>query len=274
MEEDSRLMAQASPKEKPFFFGPADRALFGCFHEPTGAVDRDLGVVLCNPLGHEAVRAHRALRQLAMRLARAGFPVLRFDYTGTGDSVGDDADANLPRWQGDLGAAIDRLKRESGVQRIGLVGLRLGAAVAASYGARHRNLSWLALWEPVVSGRVHLEEMTGAHREALYRYASQPGTRATSPNELLGFLLTPEFRDQIEALDLKALAGAPARQILVVTRRAEPEAEALGGFLAGQATVQTQVVEGPVIWNEDVDKALVPSATLDAIVNWCATVNA
>mgnify|MGYP000938062683 CR=1 FL=1 len=62
MEEDSRLMAQASPKEKPFFFGPADRALFGCFHEPTGAVDRDLGVVLCNPLGHEAVRAHRALR--------------------------------------------------------------------------------------------------------------------------------------------------------------------------------------------------------------------
>ena len=44
--------------------------------------------------------------------------------------------------------------------------------------------------------------------------------------------------------------------------------------LAEIDSVQAQVVEGPVIWNEDVDKALVPSATLDGIVSWFETVTA
>lgn len=275
LEEESPLISQASAKEKPFFFGQADRGLFGCFHEPTGVVDRDLGVVLCNPLGHEAIRAHRALRQLAIRLARAGFPVLRFDYAGTGDSVGDDSDANLPRWHSDLGVAIDRLKRESGVQRIGLTGLRLGASVAALYGARHRNVACLALWEPVVTGRAHLDEMADSHRAALYRYAAQPGASAVSPNELLGFLLTPDFRSQIEALDLRSLTAAPAQHILIVTRQPDSEAESLAATLGRHhAKTQAQVIEGPVIWNEDVDKALVPSVTLDAIVSWFTMVAA
>lgn len=269
------MIAPSVSKEKPFFFGPADRALFGCFHEPTGDVDRDLGIVLCNPLGHEAIRAHRALRQLAIRLARAGFPVLRFDYSGSGDSAGDDTLNSLPQWLTDIGAAIDRLKRESGAARVGLVGLRLGASLAALYGARHRNVSCLALWEPATAGRSHLEELADLHRAALYRYASQPGSGATSPNELLGFLMTSEFRAQIEALDLHTLSAAPARKAMVVARSADPEHEQLSAELTKLGVaVQAQVIEGPVIWNEDVDKALVPSATLDGIVSWFETVTA
>lgn len=269
------VIAPSASKEKPFFFGPADRVLFGCFHEPIGAVDRDLGIVLCNPLGHEAIRAHRALRQLAIRLARAGFPVLRFDYSGTGDSAGDDSLNSLSQWLSDIGVAIDRLKRESGSSRVGMAGLRLGASLAALYGARHRNLACLALWEPVTAGRAHLNELADLHRAALYRYASQPGSGATSPNELLGFLMTPEFRIQVEALDLSTLIAAPARKAMVVARSVDPEHERLSAELTKLGVaVQAQIVEGPVIWNEDVDKALVPSATLDGIVSWFETVAA
>ena len=56
-----------------------EHALFGFFHPAVG-VSRATGVVLCPPVGADLVRAHRALRHLAERLARAGFDVLRFDF--------------------------------------------------------------------------------------------------------------------------------------------------------------------------------------------------
>ncbi len=258
--------------DQPFFFGPADRQLFGCYHPPTGALDRNLGVVVCNPLGHEAIRAHRALRQLALRLARAGFAVLRFDYYATGDSAGDDEQGGVARWLGDIGAAVDRLKRESGVPRTALAGLRLGAALAALYGAAHREVVGLALWEPVVSGRQHLEELAALHTEMLWRFARPPAETAPlavaeGPDELLGFSMTAAMRAELAALDLLALTAPPARMVLIVNRQAEPEAARLQARLAAVGTrVQHQIVAGPTIWKEDVDKALVPHATLDSLV--------
>ena len=69
----------------PLFFGAASRSLFGWYHAPAEP-RRATGVVICNPIGDDDVRAHRPLRHLAERLARAGLAVLRFDFDGTGDS--------------------------------------------------------------------------------------------------------------------------------------------------------------------------------------------
>ena len=72
----------------PMYFGSSARKLFGIYEAPmTGSAAR--GVVICPPWGQEYLRAHRALRLLATRLCNAGFHVFRFDYSGTGDSVGD-----------------------------------------------------------------------------------------------------------------------------------------------------------------------------------------
>src|SRR4029077_6329596 len=81
-----------------FWFGPPDRRAFGWYHAPLGA-PRDMAVVLCPSLGHESVCTHRAYRPLAEQLATLGFPVLRFDYHGTGDSAGTDRDGDrVPDW--------------------------------------------------------------------------------------------------------------------------------------------------------------------------------
>ena len=72
----------------PIQFGPADRRLFGLLQPAQGNATRT-GVVLCNPMGQEAVRVHRMYRVLADRLNRAGLHVLRFDWFGSGDSAGD-----------------------------------------------------------------------------------------------------------------------------------------------------------------------------------------
>ena len=66
----------------PLYFGSASQPLFGMLHRPQGAL-RQTGIVLCPSWGTEALRSYRGLRQLAQVLSQSGFPVLRFDYSGT-----------------------------------------------------------------------------------------------------------------------------------------------------------------------------------------------
>ncbi len=67
-------------------FGTSGRELFGIYHAAEVVSPSRPAVLLCNPFGQEAVRAHRIYRILAERLARAGHNVMRFDYYATGDS--------------------------------------------------------------------------------------------------------------------------------------------------------------------------------------------
>ena len=79
----------------PLFFGDPRRSLFGWFHP--AVPQRRRGAVICSPIGYESILCHRAGRHLAERLAAAGIPALRFDYDGTGDSVGSDHDPGRVR---------------------------------------------------------------------------------------------------------------------------------------------------------------------------------
>src|SRR5947209_7243554 len=79
-------------RRTPFYFESQGQSLFAWLHCPEQALHASHGVVLCPPIGHEQVHAHRSLRHLADALAEMGFAVLRFDYHGTGDSAGSDED--------------------------------------------------------------------------------------------------------------------------------------------------------------------------------------
>src|SRR5919109_222934 len=114
----------------PFYFGPADKRLFGCFHEPHPGRTKKCAVVICQPKAHEYIYSHRALRQLAARLSDSGFPVLRFDYYGCGDSHGNPENAEVSRWLEDVSSAISEVRQRARVAQVCLVGLRLGASLA------------------------------------------------------------------------------------------------------------------------------------------------
>ncbi len=120
---------------------------------------RDCVAVICPPLGHEYVHSHRSVRYLADTLARAGVPALRFDYHGTGDSPGTDLDpGRVTRWLADVRRAIDDARARSGRARVCLIGIRLGATLAALASAE-RAVDQLVLWGPAVSGRRYVREM-------------------------------------------------------------------------------------------------------------------
>lgn len=112
------------------FFGESARPLFGLRHEAMGQARRT-AVLICPSFGLEALRTHRGLKQLATALAARGFEVLRFDYSGTGDSAGEGQDSRLEHWLQDIATAAQELRDSSGRERISLFGLRLGALLAA-----------------------------------------------------------------------------------------------------------------------------------------------
>ena len=158
----------------PFYFGTQGRELFGCFHEPARKGMRRCSILICQPVGHEYINSHRALRQLAARLAEAGFPVLRFDYYGCGDSCGEAVQGSIARWLDDISAAIAAIRARTGFIPVYVVGLRLGATLAAMSGIQQDNLAGLVLWDPVVNGKNYWHELLSLQKEML-RFRPKPG---------------------------------------------------------------------------------------------------
>ena len=136
----------------PFYFGTRERHLFGVY-DPARTTGRSArAAVICHPWGDEQIHAYRTLRQLASRLSQAGFHVLRFDYYGTGDSAGHTGDNDLPGSCSDIETAMAELREMTGVGKLTLVGLRLGASLAAKVAATCADdLETLVLWDPLAA---------------------------------------------------------------------------------------------------------------------------
>jgi pimeloyl-ACP methyl ester carboxylesterase len=262
---------------EPFFFGPAERQLYGCYHQPAEPA-RDCGVLICYPIWQEYSRSHRACFNLAQSLAKAGFPVLRFDYFGTGDSAGDTHQLDLQDWQASILAAIDELQDRSGVDIISLVGLRLGASLAATVASQRRDIGSLVLWEPVVHGPQYLEDAIFRHQNILEVHSSQLHREPIGqrPTELLGSPVSAAMLDGLEALDLLAIERRLARKVLVIESHtgesASKLAEHLQQFAAGR--VDYRYIEDIRFWVEYSDKGLVPERMLEAMVLWLSEVHA
>jgi alpha-beta hydrolase superfamily lysophospholipase len=200
----------------PMHFGSAPERLFGVYHAPTAGVIRQTGVVVCAPFGHEYIRAHRSLRQLAVRLADSGYHVLRFDYYGCGDSDGNGEDASLERWLRDIDAAATELKDTAQLRRLCLVGLRLGATMAAEVSRRRADVDATILWDPIVDGGAYLRSLQRLQRRWL---RGRPGSHLFAflphASELIGFPLPPALRQSLQDFVLQTENGSSARQIVL-----------------------------------------------------------
>jgi exosortase A-associated hydrolase 2 len=254
-----------------FFFGRAESPLFGVYHAPLSAADRELGIVVCAPLGREYTKAHRALRQLALRLARLGFHVLRFDYRGCGDSSGEPVDVDLARWAQDVGVAADELLDRTGLVKVGLVGLRLGATLALLSARQRRDVEALVLWEPVLDGRRHLEEL----RASTAKWQADRGfpPEGVSPEGaigILGFPMGPSLRESLEGLDW-ALDRRPARRTLLLRETPDLADAALTEQLKKHAaSVQVNTTPAERFWldADNGTRMFVPTASLQVVTAW------
>jgi len=102
--------------------------------------------------------SHSVVIKTARMFAEVGFPVLRFDLSGCGDSEGEFDETSITDWQEDLKEAVKILFKETKVQRYSLWGLRLGAGLALLHIKQHREVSSLILWQPVIDFSTHIQQ--------------------------------------------------------------------------------------------------------------------
>jgi pimeloyl-ACP methyl ester carboxylesterase len=276
----------------PTWFGPASQPRMGWLHRPADGLVSG-GVVICPAAGNEYVSSHRALSLLAGRLEHAGLAAFRFDYAGTGDSAGFLTDVRVGDWLDSVVDAVELL-RASGVSRIAIVGLRLGATVAASVAARCGPLESLVLWDPCVSGDRFLRE-----QRALYAVSVGGSDERTDGSvEIPGVIYPPEFAEELKNLELTSAdltqigpasaaqlsadpspqppvqpaptpaGGLPDEAILVLTRMGVTPPRPLRE-LTERPGIGSQAVEGqPDLLDRPSFRARVPLPVIDLIAGY------
>lgn len=250
---------------RPLYFRDGEKYLFGCHHLPSVQSKCSGAVVLCHASGNEYYYSHRAMRQLATRLARAGFHCLRFDYSGTGDSAGSDASATLAQWKLDVTHAIDELKRLSRIDKVSVIGLRLGASLAWQSIVEHDVIGDLVLWNPVLTGADLLEQWStiqSKHNQLLGYDSETPEL-----TEVMGITLSPTLLDEIRVLEMQPLHRKEGR-ILVLDNLNN---EAINTFTADAETkgtnISQKIIEDPEVWQQS-GEGIVPSASINIILQW------
>ncbi len=261
--------AARSETVEPFFFAGARGSLYGCHHRPANPTAQGAAVLLCAPTGHEYTACHRALRQLAAQLCRAGRHVMRFDYGGSGDSAGDYADARLQGWRDDIALAIAECRRRSGAAEVALVGLRLGATlalqVARQRSPREGDIARLVLWNPVLDGAALLREW----RATAADFVAELGWQVPAqPEQVLGLPLSAGMVEDLNALDA-GIEGLGALPVLICHDPADSTVPAFAERLAASGRrVEVRAIEGGAVWRKLELEAIVPAQTLSIIGAW------
>ncbi|MDP2809100.1 MAG: hydrolase 1, exosortase A system-associated [Rhodocyclaceae bacterium] len=148
--------------EEALVFHGADEGLLGVLARPEQPVELGIVVVVGGP--QTRVGSHRQFVLLSRALAAAGYPTLRFDYRGMGDSTGEqrDFEAVTP----DIGAAIDALRSACpSVGGIVLWGLCDAAAASLLYWdeTRDKRIAGLCLLNPWVRSEATLAKTQVKH---------------------------------------------------------------------------------------------------------------
>ena len=249
----------------PTWFGPPDRRLFGWLHLPDHGRVRGVAI-LCPPIGHEEANALPALQSLSERLVDGGVAALRFSYGGTGDSAGLwDQSERLEDWLSSIEEALLLARRCHGGPVV-VIGMRMGALLAAEAIARGAKVEGLVLWDPCSSGRDFLR----VERTLL-------ATGYGAPQMGDGSVAGPAFTFSAETVDdLCSLALVPpergASHATLVLVRDRSRMNSLKAAFADAGAHWDEVAGQPELLDVPPDLLTLPDAAIEAVARWTCRV--
>lgn len=260
---------------EPLFIHGSRGAIFGWLHAPSSYERRGAAIVLCPPLGYEYVCAHRSFRELAVRLADAGFFVLRFDYYGTGDSAGRwDDPGQVTAWLDSIDAAIDEVKTRSRCRQVSLAGMRLGGTLALMSAEARTDVDSVVLWCACPSGRSYARDVRvlstalAQAEPASVVAPSYPGFDA-SAIEAVGFALSGATIEELDHLKPEDISRCSAERVLMIERNDLKPNDQLARCIAGTGTIVDRVTlpgyQEIMVMPLD---SVTPQGMLSAIAGW------
>jgi uncharacterized protein len=184
--------------------------LRGMIHRPVRARSRrgTPAVIFFHGFTADRMESHWIFVKCARALAEAGMASLRFDFYGSGESEGEFREATLQSEIGDARAAVDFFRRYRGIDRnrLGLLGLSLGGAIAASI-ARESQAGALVLWS-AVARLAELKTLAGRTSKPI------PGSDGT--REYGGHAVSARFLDNLAKVDpLDSLAAFKSPTLII-----------------------------------------------------------
>jgi alpha/beta superfamily hydrolase len=246
-------------------------------HRPLTA-QNGRAVLVCPTVHAGGLMNYRREVNLGRQLARRGFVAVRPQYYGSANSLGDDSELTLDTMVRDARAAVELVGAECSNGLSSIVGVRLGALVAAAL-HEWRDLP-LALWEPVVKGSDYFRE---AFRAELMRRMRQKGEddrltrsdleerlRSEGSVEIVGELIHRSFHESVHDRSLLPLPGADGREVLLVGFGGSGGRSRLKEELvaAGSRVVQASSEVNETWWFQDEDTDPEVDAATASTVSW------
>lgn len=188
-------------------FGCAGDELVGILHRGR-APERAVGVVVVVGGPQYRVGSHRQFVLMARSLAEAGYPVLRFDYRGMGDSTGEPR--TFETVEADIRAALDCIgSHVPGMTGIVLFGLCDAASAALICAPADRRIVGLMLANPWVRTE------TGQARAYVRHYYGQRLLQVSFWRKLLAGGVRPieSLRGLVQSIrKARGVRAGPARE--------------------------------------------------------------
>lgn len=273
----------AVPPSQGIYIGEGADASFGVFHASANGARRGIAVLLCPPFGWEDFCSFRSRRTWAEQLAAAGYPALRIDLPGCGDSGGSPRDPALfATWSGSVAAAAGWLRARTGCGRVAAIGIGIGGMVAVHATSSGAAIDDLVLWATPARGRSAVRELRAFARlnatevdpaDAIDVELAPSEPLPDGSLEVAGFLLNAETLDGLGALDLTTLPlpdGSGRRVLMIERDRIAPDQRLRDHFESRGAKVSVVPGPGYAAMMDHPQEAVAPRAELAAVIGWLA----
>lgn len=238
-----------------------------CVFHPAQGGPAKAQMLLLPPFAEEMNKSRRMLALSARAFARAGIDVLMMDLLGCGDSSGDFGDARWTDWQDDVRLGAEWLAQQAhrADLPLWLWGVRAGAllapAVLESAASQPLRPHRLLLWQPVVTGKLQLQQflrlrvaadLIGGQAKGAVQQLRDALAQGDAV-EIAGYTLGAALAHGLEQAQLKPQGGVDRMVWLEVSARPDAAltpaaASAVQAWQAQGTAVTSGVVQGPSFW--------------------------
>ena len=168
----------------------------------------------------------------------------------------------MEAWRSSVRDALNMLKDALMCEAVSLIGLRMGATLAALCAQDDLGIENLVLWEPVVKGRRYVRELSALAQTA--RQSSSGGENV----EAVGYLYSFETIRSLGAVDLTTATPVFSRGLIVRNELGSKDTALLDHLLKLGRHVEQVAFDGYEDMMAEPQDTVIPEAALSFISKW------